>query len=581
MTDSAPATSTATSSISRIGSARGFLLIAVAFTWFWVIFEQAVGQRSLHDAFIIAGVLVLIAALAVPRRPSDLPLRRSDLLAVVVLSAAGVLPRALFFDSFPPPTGQLWEESQLAKIAVDSIRHGSLDPYFPIPNLLAELAFRLFDVSLYNLRLPFLAAGIAAVPVYFFAARALGVVPFAYIAATALFASSAYLSASARIAFEPQSPILTYCAALAACLAAARQPDAGRMALAGFFTGLLMTEYTCYKVYPPLLFAMLLHGLAVHPVRRGAAAAAALLAIFAAFAIAAMAPILLVPGSLFVQAEGIVRHRAGLPSAPPLSWDAIAAAAERVGVSLAQIFLRGSSNDVVPDDTGVLEVYTGVIGSLALIYCALRARRSPPALFFVVAVLATVIPAGVLTAHPARYRLTGLPPLYFMAIALVIDALIRRRPAPRLKVLLAAGIAALCAINLHLLFAVTMHHPRVHAEFGDRAMALALQIHELQRQQPAVVLLDVPEDYLVVENDYSFIYDLNRLRLVRERAELEKLAGPLLTDATRSSEVQALPSIANCREVNYEYGPLLSFTFLVCDNAPSAKGTIDEHPFDG
>lgn len=559
----------------RTAAARAVLLVVVTLLWASVVLEFGLGGRSLHDTFIIASALALTAALLVPRQPSTLPLTRSDLALVALLSAVGLLARVLYFDIYPPATGQLWEEAQLAKIAVDSIRHGSLDSYFPIPNLLAESAYRLFDVSLTTLRLPFLAAGIAAVPVFFFAARALGVATIAYAAATALFACSAYLAASSRIAFEPQSPMLTMCAALAACLAAARQPDAGRMAQAGFFSGLLMIEYTCYKIYPPLLFTMLVHAIAIHPVRIPIAVALARLGVFAAFAVAAMAPILLVPGSIFIQIEGIIRHRAGLPGGPALAWESVAAALDRIVVSLGQIFLRGSSNDVLAADTGVLDLYTGVIGSAALGFCAFLARTSPPALFLVLAVPTTAVLAGILTGNPARYRLTGLPPLYFLALALTIDATVRRWPSAWIKATITSAVTVLCAINLHLLLAVTVHHPSVHAEFGDRAMALGLQIAELQRRGDTV-LLDVAEEYLAVDNDYAFIYDLDRLRLVRARSDYDRLAGVILTDPQRKSEMQALPSVSDCREVTYAYGPLLSFTFLVCENRPSAQSPVDE-----
>jgi len=560
---------------STSGAIRSWLLLVIALAWAWVIYQELQEQRSLHSAFVSGGALVL-AAVALAnfnwRVPRITPIDAALCLAV---SALGVLPRILFFDEYPPPHGQLWEEAQMGMIAVDSIRHDALDSYFPFPNLMAEVGVRMLGVSMTALRAPFVVAGIAAVPVFFAAARILGASTFAATAAAGMFATSAYLAGAARIAFETYSPIFTLCAALATAFHASRRRSTAAFALAGCFAGLLMTEYTSFKLYPPLLFAMLFLALRASPESRRAPTVAARLGVFTVVALAVMAPVLVVPGSLYVQVEGIIRHRAGMEPAAPLTERAIAAVG-RARDSAEQVFLRGSNNDVLPDSTGVLDPVTGVVGLAALVFCGYRRWRFPPALFMLVAIAATVILAGVLAGNPSRYRLTPIVPLYFLAIALAIDALRRRWPSQRAGAAIAVAVAALCAINLHLLLVVTVRHPQVRAEFGDRAMAQALEIDRLQRTFHGPVLLDTNETYLGLPNDYAFHYDLNRVRTVRERTDLAFMDGVLLADFARADELRALPSTGACSVETYEYGPLLGFSFLVCENHPSAQCTLDE-----
>ncbi len=567
------------------GNLRNFFLIAIVLAWAWVIYEQIGEQRSLHDAFVAGGALVLAAVVLANcnlagRGPSAI-----DSALLVALTALGALPRLLYFDEYPPATGQLWEEAQLGMIAVDSIRHDALDLFFPLPNLMGELGVRLFGVSMRALRLPFVAAGIVAVPVFFLAARILGASTFAATSATALFASSAYLAGSSRIAFETYSPILTECAALAAAFYASRRRSTAAFALAGCLAGLLMTEYTSFKLYPPLILAMLLLALRAAPEIRGFPAAALRVGAFALAAVAVMAPLLLVPGALEVQVEGIVRQRAGMDHArassrdhAQASWaERATAAAGRVGESAAQVFLRGAANDVLPDSTGVVDLYTGLVGLVALAYCAYR-WRSPEALFLVATVGATVVLAGVLAGNPARYRLTPIVPLYFLAIALAIDELRRRWQSPRAGAAIAVAVTMLCAVNLHLLLVVTVRHPRVHAEFGDRAMGQALEIARLQKSFDGPILLDTADTYLAQENDYAFLYQLDRVHLVRQRDDLAHRDGMLLADAARAGELRRLPSISGCSMQTYDYGPLLGFSFLTCENSASAQCSLDEDP---
>jgi hypothetical protein len=473
----------------------------------------------------------------------------------------------------PAAHGQLWEEAQMGKIADASIRDDALDHFFPLPNLLAEIGLRLGGYSLSALRASFVVAGAAAVPIFLVAALALGVGRLAALAATALFACSAYLSVAGRVALESHSPILTLCAALAACFHALRSQTAFSFALAGACSGLLMTEYTSYRLYPPLLAAML----AVSTWRAGGRAAARRFALHLGCAIAVMLPVLLVPNEnpLRMLAEGVLRHRGDMAAAAGggdwLVW--ASALGERIGRSASFAFLQGSANDLLPASAGVVDFYTGIAGLAALGYCATRARRDPAAAFLVVAAVATVVLAGALTQNPSRYRITPLPPLLFLSIALALDAALRRWPSflplRAGAVLLGALVAASCAFNLHLL-AAALGDPWVAAEFGDRRVALALEIGRLQERFDRTVLIGTGETYLGEPNDFAFLYDVDRVHVLA--GDLPDRPGILLVDEEHGEEARRLAAASGCFTAEYVYGPRQRVAFVVCE-----IGFTDEH----
>lgn len=524
------------------------------------------GHVSLHDAFVAGIALVLAWVATLPGRPA---LRRPPpvlVAAALALTALGLLVRTLGIDDFPPPHGQLWEEAQMGHIADASIRDDALDHFFPLPNLLGETGLRLGGASLPALRAPFVAAGVAAVPVFLLAALALGAGRGAAIAATALFACSAYLSVSSRIALETHSPILTLCIALAACFYARRWRTSFAFALAGACSGLLMTEYTGYRLYPPLLAAML--ALSVHA--DGRRAAVTRMALLLGCAVAVMLPVLVVPdwNPLHMLAEGILRHRGDMAAKGDVDWPTWAwALVERVRHSASFVFLRGSNDYLLPVSTGVVDIYTGLAAVAALACVAVRARRDAAAAFLFVAVVATVVLAGALTQNPSRYRLTPLPPLLFLAIAVAIDAVRRpltggvRRAA---TALVGAATAALCAVNLHLLV-TAMSAPAVLAEFGDRALAVALEIQRLQQRFPGTIFVGTGETYMAESNDYSFLYDVERVRAVGAAGPLPDEPGILLVDEARGDEARRAAGAARCSMSEYRYGPESRVAFVVCE----------------
>ena len=538
--------------------------------WALAFFLRLRGHVSLHDSFVVGVALVFawVGTLYRGGRPS-LP-SPAFAVAALLLVGLGALTRFTGLTEFPPPHGQLWEEAQMGQIAEASIRHDALDHFFPLPNLLAEVGFRLGGYSLLAMRVAFATASAMSVLAFLLAARALGVSRGAAIAATALFATSAYLGAAGRIALESHSPILTLCAALAAAFHAARAPSRFSFALAGACSGLLMTEYTSYRLYPPLLFAML--ALAEYRSGAGARAAAGRLAIFAGTAVAVMLPVLVVPDQnpLEMLAEGILRHRQDMGTAS-LGWrDWASSAAARVAKSASLVFLQGGTNDMLPASRGIVDPLTGVVGLVALGYCAVLARRSPAAAFLLVATVSTVVLDGALTRLTERYRITSLAPIYLLAIALLLDAALRRWRSPAVAVAAGAAIAAACAFNLYILFGIAMRDPDVAEAFADRRLALALEIARLQNRFDGVVLLGTQETFLAEPNDFSFLYDLERVQLFDPAAGLGDIAGIALVDERLADSLRALPTISDCSTNVFRYGNY-QIPLVACRYAPSPK----------
>lgn len=545
--------------------------VALLLVWVLAFFLRLRGHVSLHDSFVVGVALVFAWAATLYRggRPT-LP-SPGFAAAALLLVGLGALTRFTSLTEFPPPHGQLWEEAQMGQIAEASIRHDALDHFFPLPNLLAEVGFRLGGYSLFAMRAVFATASAISVLAFLLAARALGVSRGAAIAATALFATSAYLGAAGRIALESHSPILTLCVALAAAFHATRAPSLFSFALAGACSGLLMTEYTSYRLYPPLLFAML--ALAEFRARPPAREAAVRLSIFAGTAVAVMLPVLVVPDQnpLAMLAEGILRHRQDMGTAE-LGWvEWSSGAASRVATSASLVFLQGGTNDMLPASRGIVDPFTGVVGVAALAYCAVLARRSPAAAFLLVAALSTVVLAGALTRLTERYRITPLAPIYLLAIAVLLDAALRRWRSPAVAVAAGIAIAAACVLNLHTLFGIAMRDAAVAEAFADRRLALALEIARLQDRSDGIVLLGTQETFLAEANDFSFLYDLERVRLVDPPAGLTDVAGTVLVDERLADPLRTLPTISECSTNEYRYGNY-RIPLVACRNTPTSRG---------
>jgi hypothetical protein len=565
---------------SRSNLFRWLAVAALTVNLFVIQGCQWMARLTLRRAFLLnlLTLVVLAAQLPAPRsRPRPLLEGRWPLIALAVVLALGVCTRTLRLDRFPPPDGQLWEETQTGKVAFDSIRDGSLDPYFPLTNLVGEAGLRLFGRSLLGLRLAFVALSVASLPVFLVAARWLLRGSLAALLATGLFAANVYLAAAGRVALETMAPVFTVSLALAWTFRAAAEQSYAGFALAGFANGLLLTEYFGYKLIPPVAFCFL--ALSVLQPARGAfcnvdtkgydasrlRSALPLLLLFGVFALAVVAPLFtndpLHAADYFLegyrrQQVGIAGETAGLGLSARLGE-----ALGRVGQAASFVFLHGNDNDLLPASMGIVDVATGALGLAALVYCAWRGARCPAKLFLVACAASLTVLSGLLVGNPARYRLTPLVPLVLLAIGVAADDLLALRG--RVRNVAAVAVAALAvgvaAWNVHLFFGRIVDDREVRLEFYDLNLLLANEIATLQaRDAGAVVYLLSDRDFLGRANDYAFLYDDARVRVV---AAGEDVGGPGYVVAHDGfvDQLRHVPRATDCRREQ----PWLSLSRIV------------------
>lgn len=512
-------------------------------------------------------VLLLLAACLSKEGPSARSLfeRRGQLAFILLVVACGILTRTIAFDRFPPVDGQLWEETQSGKVAYDSLRFGSLDPYFPLTNLTAELGFRLLGISMTALRLPFVGLGILSIPLFFLAARFFLRTFTAASVATALFATSAYLSSASRVALETMAPIVTVCLALALTFRACGRRSTSSFAFAGMANGLLMLEYFSYKLLPPLLalclLGYLLQGdrtsfcnrsggpyrisqLLEH--RRG-------LLVFVFFGVAVAVPLVLLepanPLEFFL--EGFNRQQVGIDEASHglSNLEKLWSAEERIVDSMGFVFLRGGQNDIVASSRGVVDLPTGLLGFAALLYCAAYGRRCPGKLFLVGSIVLFVVLSGAFVGNPARYRLTPIVPLYLLTLATAVDDFMDwfASRSHRLAVLVFVTLV-LCLLNLRSFDRDVLRNRRTQAELYDLPLLVATEISKLQREHPrAQIYLLSRFDYLGGVSDYEFLYDPERVTVLTSAAELGGKKGYVLGHDRYAVGIAELDATSECR----------------------------------
>lgn len=531
----------------------------------WVLqVRELVGFRT---GFLCNLTILALCASCLSKRSQPIrPLfeNRNQVAFVLLLLVCGIVMRTIAFGRFPPPDGQLWEETQTGKVAFDALRFGSLDPFFPLTNLIGELGFRLFGISMTALRLPFVGVGIASIPLFFLAARYfLRTFPAALVA-TALFATSAYLSSASRVALETMAPIFTLSLALALTFRACTRQSTSAFAFAGIANGLLMLEYFSYKLLPPLLTCCLL-GYALQEGGSGFCNRpggkyrigrlreyGGRLAVFALFALAVAVPLVLLepanPFEFFL--EGFHRQQVGIDEASlGLSVaEKVRLAGERIVTSMSFVFLHGGQSDIVAFTRGVVDLPTGLLGLAALVYCSVGVRRCPGKLFLVAAIVLLVVLSGALVGNPARYRLTPLVPLYFLVIASAVDDRMDWVLAKQVRLLaLTLIIVGLCVFNLRSLDRDVLDNPSTEAELYDLPLLLASEIFQLQAIHPnADIYLVSDFDYLGGVSDYEFLYDTNRVRVVTSVSELQGKSGYVIGHDSFAAGLAELQETSNC-----------------------------------
>ncbi len=536
-------------------------------------YAMQVAQRITFRTAFLTNLALLGAALAVLLWASGSRFRlrrllrdRRELAALLAILLAGAAMRTVYFGTFPPEDGQLIEEAQLAGAAVAGIEHGDLDSFFPFPTLTSEIGFRLLGVSMRALRVPFVALGIAAIPLFFVAARLLLRSAAAALFVTGLFATNAFLAGSSRIALESMSPVTTECLALAALFYACTRRTRPAFALAGFTSGVGVSEYFSVKLVAGLAARdLVVRALQTDDTRcadepGGAFGLANLrrhgpaLGLCLAFALLVAVPVLLSDrqnlGPVF---EGYMRHRAALHERygqMPLARIATDEAAQ-IARTAQFFFIGGEGSDILPPSMGLLDPVTGALGVLALLWCLITGWRRPVRWFLVLAAVLFVGLSAVLVGNPARYRLIPLIPYYLLAIGVLVDDLLaltgrHRRTA---LVLLAAVLGGLSAFNAQRIFAVAMHSKPVLLSFYSLNMVLGQEIDALQKLDPAAtVYLLSDRDFLGQMNDFHFLYDLNRVKVVTTAAQLVGARGFLLSHSPFVGVARTVPGLQECRQ---------------------------------
>jgi len=549
--------------------------------WWWVLAVpilvvllrgvsfQYVGAIGFRTAYLRAVTcLVLLLCLFIwmrrgPFWPRRMIENRRQLAAVALLLLVGAAWRLYRFDVYPPRDGQLWEETQMGAGGYSTLTQGGLDNFFPITTLITETGFRFLGVSMRTLRVPFVLCGIASVAIFFVAARLFFRTFFAAWLATGLFATSALLAAAARIALETMAPITTECVALAAVFYACTRRDAAAFALAGLANGLLLTEYFSYKIVPVFGALLLLvfflragdtpYCNAALPRCRGRhlVRSLPLFALAAAFGLAMVLPVLLSEPDLMPFIEGFARHKAGLVAQESSMsiQEVLSAALSRAKLTATFVFVGGGGADLLPLSMGAIEFFTGVLGVGAGIYCAFRSWRSPAKLFLVVSAVLTVVLSGALVQNPQRYRLIPLVPIWFLMVAVPVDDVLTALPRHRraVSVLAVAVLVAVAGINAYNLFVVAMNDPDVRLNFYDLNVPMALEIRARQQQDPhATVYLLSRREHLQYVNDYYFLYDHQRVKVVPSIDQLADKHGFLLADNEFVPVAESFPRAADC-----------------------------------
>ncbi|MDD5556406.1 MAG: glycosyltransferase family 39 protein [bacterium] len=528
--------------------AGALIVLLLSYTYYC----QYHSKISSLDSFLISLLLVAVLCIVLlcrkgplfPRRMIESRRQAWLFIGVIML---GVFARTAYLGAFPPADGQYGEEARTAAHAF----HNSFSPFFPLNILQSQLALRLFGNTIPGLRAPFVILGILSVPIFFVAARLLFRNFGAALAAAALFACSTFLAAGQRTASHEISGVATECLAIAALFLACARRDIASCALAGWANGLLAAEYLPYKVIPAMALLTLIVVLLRAPARPR------LLPRVAAFclcAVAVLVPIMLSDRGrpLWFVSEGFVRHRS-LEAPPSLPVGALIRHWwEKAALASSFLFIRGGGHhQIIPRSMGIIEFRTGVVGCLALACCAARAVRSPAKLFLAGTVVLTVFLGGMLPSNPSLYRLIGAVPPFYLLIGMLIDDTLLAFPSRR-RLLSSAWTAVFLLLvwsNLYNLLAVTVFDDSVRRSFCDPDLTLAQTIAAAREEDPAAtVYLLSDKRFLGVDNDYDFLYDRARVRVVADPRDIGEPHGVLIAHDGFIAAARALPGLSGCEE---------------------------------
>ena len=385
--------------------------IAVADRW-----EQHPDRAIAVQAVCLAAAVIWAASRACPR--SAAPQRRDERIAILILLCVAVLLRLVLLRWLPPTNQTGFEELQTGGIAHKMLATGNLPLEFRFTNLFATLGFFLGGETVGALRAPFVALGVVALAVLVLTLRDLGVGWSATIV-TCLTAATLRWLVIGTVADELFAS-LWIAGAIVWCLVRSERhldQSARWAALTGILSGMLMFEYTSYRVMILLSGAWFLwRALQTSSGHRRTRVQAfvAFVVAFAAMSAPMLVDVVHHPGST-VFFEAFRRHggeRGEMLSPNALDHVKQYTMALAGGLSSADQLLTPGGEPVVPPLIGLL-----VIGGAAVA----AIRRRPIVRALVATAVFTIVTASLSANNIAIGRMFPLLPLAMVMLGVSLQ----------------------------------------------------------------------------------------------------------------------------------------------------------------
>lgn len=397
--------------VSPIRDLVPLLFVSSAVVWA-LLWSRGEEHSALVQSVCAATAVIWVISRRSPESTSGS--QRGHIRAAMWVIAGAVLLRLLLLHFLPPPNQTGFEELQTGGIAYRISRDHVLPLEFRFTNLAASAGFLLGGERLRALRAPFVVFGLMTLALLVATLRRLGA-GWPATVATSLIAASLRWLVIANVADELFASVWI-AAAIAWCLVLAEEkPDESERwaALAGMFSGMLMFEYTSYRVFILLATAWLTFRL-FHPgpnlTKPRLPALASFLVAAAAVSAPMLADILHHPNDT-IFFEAFRRHggeRTSVLSAAALEHIRDYAKALAGGLSPASLYLTQPDEPAIPPLVGIL--FMGALLSAAT--CRKQRILQAFAATTALAVLAAALTAN--NVEPGR-----LSPLLFLILVLL------------------------------------------------------------------------------------------------------------------------------------------------------------------
>lgn len=491
----------------------------------------------------------------------------------------GILARTLFFNTYPPPDGRFSIEE------VQAGRHS-----FPLVSLFADPAVKFLGGSMFNLRLPFVLLSYLSIIFFYIACRLYFKTYFAAIFATGLLATSSILATTSRIAIEWFTPITTFSLALAGIFYACTRRDWAAFAIAGFTTGLALLEYQGFKYVILLcLLWFLTYFFAPSESYCNSPRSAVsfsnfkrhlpkilfmLFFVFITFLPEVINDARVGPFGWFTESYHRHNDEINREQAEWTQEQVIHKKLHNINTMLNSIFLRVGDRSFFQGS--MTDYFTGLLGILAFVYCILFFKHSQAKLLPLITIPTTLVAMGIFTWNPNVKYAVPLIPLYFLTIGIFIDDIgqVLRRNKIVIRALIIL-LASLMAFNLHQFFFVELHdnYRAVHEQFYTFEGVLAHQIALLQQKDnTAVINLMSDQQWFALPNDYSWLYDISRVKYISTEEQLSNTTGYVLAHDKYIDMVKKFSSPEKCKQWKTQFD---RNEMILCELNPSLNSTYE------